>query len=338
MTDGELAAAFVVNGSDRAFHQLVDRHVSMVFGTCRRVIGNHQDAEDATQTVFATLAARAGELTRYRSLAGWLYTTAWNVSRRARCASATRIRYERRVGTSPNASATADSGLSEEEWVELYRSLRMLPPDYQHAIVLHHLEGMTVAQVAELTGWSEGTTASRLSRGRAMIRERLVRRGISLHTTTLMTLLAAEASAETRVPVFMTASNPLGAPTAAATAGTTGTTALVAKFGAGALTSCAGLSTKWAIAACITLSVGAGTAVAPHLVDLRSAPSKLATVIGMSSKVVSRTSGGSEAYDDGFYRSQGSGRSTASSTSIPEPNVLSVLALILFAARRPRRR
>jgi hypothetical protein len=112
----------------------------------------------------------------------------------------------------------------------------------------------------------------------------------------------------------------------------------MAKVGAGALTSCAGVSTKWAIAACITLSIGAATAVAPHLVDLRSAPSRLATVMGMSSKEVSRTSGGSEAYDDGFYRSQGSGRSTASSRSVPEPNVLSVLALMLFAARRPRRR
>ena len=72
MTDGELAGAFVFEGSREAFDELVSRHVGMVFRTCRRVVGDYHDAEDATQAVFATLADRAGSLTSYRSLAGWL--------------------------------------------------------------------------------------------------------------------------------------------------------------------------------------------------------------------------------------------------------------------------
>ena len=47
---------------------------------------------------------------------------------------------------------------------ELYRALEMLPADYRDAVVLHHLEGCTIQQVADVMGTSIGTTAARLSR------------------------------------------------------------------------------------------------------------------------------------------------------------------------------
>src|SRR6187397_3200126 len=97
MTDGELAGAFADMGSRDAFDELVRRHIVMVFRTCRRVTGDHHDAEDAAQAVFGTLADRAATLTAFRSLAGWLYSTAWNVSCRFRSARATRARHERRA-------------------------------------------------------------------------------------------------------------------------------------------------------------------------------------------------------------------------------------------------
>jgi DNA-directed RNA polymerase specialized sigma24 family protein len=79
LTDGELAGAFAESGADELFDELVRRHGSMVFRTCRRVTGSHQDAEDAMQQVFVTLARRAGELAGHASLGGWLYSTAWRV-------------------------------------------------------------------------------------------------------------------------------------------------------------------------------------------------------------------------------------------------------------------
>ena len=44
-------------------------------------MGNHANAEDATQMTFTALAASAGDLGAYRSLGGWLYSTAWHIAR-----------------------------------------------------------------------------------------------------------------------------------------------------------------------------------------------------------------------------------------------------------------
>ena len=336
MTDGELAGAFVFEGSQEAFEELVNRHIGMVFNTCRRVAGDYHDAQDATQAVFATLAEQAGSLTSYRSLAGWLYSTAWNVSRRARSAKAVRARYERCAGPPPLIAEVAS--WSDEEVAELYRAMRMLPADCMHAVVLHHLKGMTVAQVAELTGWSVGTTASRLSRSRAAMRERLARRGIVAPAATLIAMLNAEHSVEARVCVTVPQMH-LSLPTAGAAVASTSTMATQASIGVAA--SGVGLSMKWAMAACVMVSVGVGTAVAPHVRSISSTDGRRHSVAVSSSATVKSTAAGKESYDDDFYRSQGklhSPNSWSGASNVPEPSMLSVFALGALALRRRRRR
>ena len=55
--------------------------------------------------------------------------------------------------------------------------LSSLPHRLQTAIVLHYVEGMSVADVAKVTECPIGTVKSRLSEGRSLMRERLNKRG-----------------------------------------------------------------------------------------------------------------------------------------------------------------
>ena len=60
-SDEQLIDQFVTGARDdaeNAFDVLVKRHGPMVLGTCRQILYRHQDAEDAFQTTFMTLAAR----------------------------------------------------------------------------------------------------------------------------------------------------------------------------------------------------------------------------------------------------------------------------------------
>ncbi len=95
MTDRKLLARFAFSGSDEAFAKLVDRHAGMVYSTCLRMLGTQGAAEEAAGAVFMVLARKAGRLASQGALAGWLYTTAYKVSRRAQRAAERRKRRER---------------------------------------------------------------------------------------------------------------------------------------------------------------------------------------------------------------------------------------------------
>ena len=74
--DAQLLESFVIHREESALEALVRRHGPMVWNVCRRVIHNHQDAEDAFQATFLVLVRKAVCIVPRGMVGNWLYGVA----------------------------------------------------------------------------------------------------------------------------------------------------------------------------------------------------------------------------------------------------------------------
>ena len=191
VTDRELIARFYVSRDEAAFAALVDRHGPMILGACRRVLRDAHAADDAFQATFFILARKAGAVRWCDSLGGWLYLVSQNVCRKA-LAKLARKPLQLPEGIEPSQpvqpAASELSAILDEE-------LQRLPSGYRDAIILCHLQGLSVDEASKSLGISEGQLRGRLHRGREKLRERLSRRGVALSLSALtVSLTTATAS------------------------------------------------------------------------------------------------------------------------------------------------
>jgi RNA polymerase sigma factor (sigma-70 family) len=197
-SDAELLGQFVRDGDQTAFELIVRRHERMVFGVCRRVLSDRQDAEDAFQATFLVLARKAASIRRREAVTGWLYQVACRIALAARAGAARRSQREvLHPGLDSVPAATEPA--SDAAWRELRpildEELSRLPEKLRVPVVLCYLEGKSYAEAAALTGCPTGTLSGRLTRARALLARRLARRGVAASGVLLASALGEHARA-----------------------------------------------------------------------------------------------------------------------------------------------
>jgi RNA polymerase sigma factor (sigma-70 family) len=194
LTDGRLLEDYISHRDEAALAALVSRHGPMVWGVCRRVLGNYHDAEDAFQATFLVLVRKAVSIAAKELLANWLYGVAHQTALKARATAA-----KRKVRESQVAEMAEPEQTRQDLWHDLQplldQELSRLPDKYRAPIILCDLEGKTRKEAALQLGWPEGTVAGRLARARGMLAKRLTRYVGALSGGALVTMLAQEASA-----------------------------------------------------------------------------------------------------------------------------------------------
>jgi RNA polymerase sigma factor (sigma-70 family) len=139
LADGQLLDRFVSGRDAAAIEALVRRHAPMVWGTVRRVLRSHHDAEDAFQATFLVLARKAASVVPREMVANWLYGVARQTALKARATAARRRGRERQVERMPEPAMA-----EQDRWDDLLplldQELGRLPEKYRAVLVLCDLD------------------------------------------------------------------------------------------------------------------------------------------------------------------------------------------------------
>jgi RNA polymerase sigma-70 factor, ECF subfamily len=131
------------------------------------VTGSLQEAEDVVQEAFVRACARWPRLRDYDLPEAWVRRVALNLAvsglRRTRRHALLLVRL----------GVAADTPALSVEAVALIHTLRSLPWRGREALVLHHVVGLSVQEIADQLGVPVGTVTARLSRARAALARRL---------------------------------------------------------------------------------------------------------------------------------------------------------------------
>ncbi len=189
-TEGDLVERLQA-GEREAFEELVRGYQTSVYGLLFHLLGDGEDARDATQETFLKVYRHIRRFRRECELRTWIYRIALNQAanylrwwRRRRRDHTVSLDTEGEDGRrhSLDELLTDHQATPEEQVIENERrrsvqdALRHLKPQFRVALVLRDIEGCSYDEIAQMLGISPGTVKSRIARGREMLRRQVLGR------------------------------------------------------------------------------------------------------------------------------------------------------------------
>jgi RNA polymerase sigma-70 factor (ECF subfamily) len=183
--DEQALIASARKGDARAFNQLVLLYQSMAYNVAYRILTDPDAAADATQDAFLS-AFKAMRKFRGGSFKAWLLRIVTNA-----CYDQLRVKQRRPTSSLDDLPVEADHTYymydpaeQPDEYAErrdlnrlIQAGIATLPVEQRVVLVLSDVQALSYQEIAQVLGISLGTVKSRLSRGRAKLRDHLVQRG-----------------------------------------------------------------------------------------------------------------------------------------------------------------
>ena len=162
------------NGDQQAFAQIVQSYQRPVYNLCYRMLGNQQEAEDATQETFIRAYTNLDRFNPDRKFLNWVLTIASNHcvdrlrKRRINWSSLEEEPYIERVPM-PEVADPHRSAEQKETADHIQQLIDQLSPDYRTPVILLYWYGYSYEEIAETMGLSVSAVKSRLHRARKQL-------------------------------------------------------------------------------------------------------------------------------------------------------------------------
>ncbi len=173
------------NGDEAAFASIVARYKSPITNYLYRFLNDYEEAVDLTQETFVRVYFAIDRYHTENAFSTYIYRIATNLAiselrkrKRRTILSLTGLFQsddeEQTEYQPPDNRSRPDEDLVQEERSRVIaKAIVALPPKYRVPIILRDIEGKSYDEIAEILDLGLGTTKSRISRARGLLKEKL---------------------------------------------------------------------------------------------------------------------------------------------------------------------
>jgi RNA polymerase sigma-70 factor (ECF subfamily) len=179
LSDQELMA-IVQAGDYSPASEIYDRYSGRLYNFAFRFLRNAEAAEDATQEVFVKMLKYANQFNGDAKLSTWLFSITANLCRdyMRKADNKTKESDDVLVSLPAPAEFSPDRTLEQRENEQrVRRALAVLTPEQREAILLSRYQGLSYAEIAQISGCSEGAVKTRVFRAMETMKRTLMGEG-----------------------------------------------------------------------------------------------------------------------------------------------------------------
>lgn len=159
---------------EKAYIELLDLYGNRLLKTCFLVLKDEKEAEDVVQETFIRLFSQIHLFKGNSSLYTWIYRISLNLCKDKMKSKKEFILYEDTVESSEGVE---DVVLDKIDNKILHKELLDLNHIYKEVLILFYFEDQSIKHISEILEEKEGTIKSRLSRGRVILRDAILKGG-----------------------------------------------------------------------------------------------------------------------------------------------------------------
>lgn len=157
-------------GDQRAFSVLVERHETRVFNVALRILGDPDDARDASQDAFLSMLRKLSQFRGESAFTTWLHrvtvNSCYDILRKQRRQPTLRRIADEDEPTPETGPPVADHADAAVASIDVARALREIPREYRVTLVLADVQDLPYEEIARVLDVPVGTVKSRVHRGR----------------------------------------------------------------------------------------------------------------------------------------------------------------------------
>jgi len=173
------------NGDEDAFSVIIGRYRNPITNYLYRFLNDYEEAIDLAQETFVRVYFAIDRYHTDYAFSTYIYRIATNLAiseirkRRRRTILSLTGLFQSDADDDTEFQPTDERALPDKDLIDdeqgrvIAKAISTLPPKYRVPVILRDIEGMTYEEIASILELGLGTTKSRISRARALLKEKL---------------------------------------------------------------------------------------------------------------------------------------------------------------------